>query len=162
MYKTFNLDNASILFGDFDFSLLNQYVDPASGKLYLAKKSRKKSQIIIDEYTYSLITNYIRKMHGMKKYERIPANESTKKILIEDAKEEYLINQCKEQHSFLKNLISSMVNSEGFKFNHYDVWNMNINAFLDSVERIKRIKSSTLLLQSGYSGFGINLEKINN
>ena len=54
-----------------------------------------------------------------------------------------------------------MVNSGGFKYNHTDVWDMKINAFMDSVKRISKIKNSNLLLQSGYSGFGINLKDVN-
>jgi hypothetical protein len=116
--------------------------------------------IIIDRYTYQLITDFIRKMHGLKKNEQMPANESTKQILIDDAREEYELNKNKEQHSQLLNLISSMINCEGFKYNHDEVWSMKINAFMDSVRRISKIKNAELLLQSGYSGYGINLKDI--
>ena len=53
-----------------------------------------------------------------------------------------------------------MINSEGFKYNHDQVWDMKINAFMDSVKRIGKIKNADLLLQSGYSGFGVNLKDI--
>lgn len=66
----------------------------------------------------------------------------------------------KEYESFLKNLISAMVNYEGFKYNHEQVWDLKINAFMDSVKRVSKIKNADLLLQSGYSGFGINLKDI--
>ena len=36
---------------------------------------------------------------------------------------------------------------------------MKINAFLDAVSRVQKIKNATLLLQSGYSGFGVDLSK---
>ena len=81
-------------------------------------------------------------------------------VLIEDARDEQNRNKNKEYHSQLKNLISSMINSEGFKYNHAQVWNMKINAFMDSVKRIGKIKNADLLLQSGYSGFGVNLKDI--
>ena len=71
-------------------------------------------------------------------------------------------NKNKEYHSTLKNLVSAMINSEGFKYNHSQVWDMKINAFMDSVKRIGKIKNAQLLLQSGYSGFGVNLKEINN
>ena len=87
-------------------------------------------------------------------------NNSTKQILIEDARDEMLANQNKKYKSRLKNLISTMVNSEGFKYDHSQVWDMKINAFMDSVKRISKIKTANLLLQSGYSGFGINLKDI--
>ena len=45
--------------------------------------------------------------------------------------------------------------------NHTDVWDLKINAFMDSVKRIGKIKNAELLLQSGYSGFGISLKDIN-
>ena len=83
-------------------------------------------------------------------------------ILIEDAREEMEANKNKEYHSTLKNLVSAMINSEGFKYNHSQVWDMKINAFMDSVKRIGKIKNAQLLLQSGYSGFGVNLKEINN
>ena len=53
-----------------------------------------------------------------------------------------------------------MINSEGFKYNHDQVWDMKINAFMDSVKRIGKIKNAQLLLQSGYSGFGVNLKEV--
>lgn len=117
-------------------------------------------EIIIDEYTYTVIMDYLRQVHAIEKDEKIPANESTKMILIEDAREEYEKNKHKEYHSQLKNFVSSMVNCEGFKYNHSQVWDMKINAFMDSVRRISKIKNAELLLQSGYSGFGVNLKEI--
>ena len=37
---------------------------------------------------------------------------------------------------------------------------MKIYAFMDSVKRISKIQNAGLLLQSGYSGFGVDLQKI--
>ena len=37
---------------------------------------------------------------------------------------------------------------------------MKINAFMDSVRRVSKIQTANVLLQSGYSGFGINLKDI--
>lgn len=118
--------------------------------------------VIIDEYTYNMIVDYICKSHFIERDLKRPANNSTKMVLIEDAREEIERNKNKEYHSQLKNLISSMINSEGFKYNHDQVWDMKINAFMDSVKRIGKIKNADLLLQSGYSGFGVNLKEIDN
>lgn len=116
--------------------------------------------VMIDEFTYTLITDYLRQVHMIHKDEKMPANETTKMILIEDDKDEYEKNKNKEYHSQLKNMISTMINCEGFKYNHSQVWDMKINAFMDSVKRISKIKNADLLMQSGYSGFGINLKDI--
>jgi hypothetical protein len=121
-----------------------------------------KEPIKIDEYTYGVIIDYLCKSHFIERDLKIPANNSTKMILIEDARDELEKNKNKEYHSQLKNLISAMTNSEGFKYNHSQVWDMKINAFMDSVKRIGKIKNANLLLQSGYSGFGVNLKEISN
>ena len=118
--------------------------------------------VIIDEYTYNMIVDYICKSHFIERDFKIPMTKSAKMILIEDAREEMEANKNKEYHSTLKNLISAMTNSDGFKYNHSQVWDMKINAFMDSVKRIGKIKNAQLLLQSGYSGFGVNLKEINN
>ena len=116
--------------------------------------------VIIDEFTYSMIVDYLCSVHFIERDLKIPANNSTKMVLIEDAKDELERNKNKKYTSQLKNLISAMINSEGFKYNHAQVWDMKINAFMDSVKRISKIKDSNLLLQSGYSGYGINLKDV--
>ena len=118
-------------------------------------------EVTIDEYTYNVIVDYICKSHVIERDLKIPMNNTTKEILIQDARDEMITNQNKKYKSRLRNLISSMVNSEGFKYNHSQVWEMKINAFMDSVKRISKIKTANLLLQSGYSGFGIDLKEIN-
>lgn len=136
-------------------SITNHYEDYKFNNVHL-------ESIIIDEYTYNMIIDYICQSHFIGRDLKRPANNSTKMVLIEDAREEMERNKNKEYHSQLKNLISSMINSEGFKYNHDQVWDMKINAFMDSVKRIGKIKNAELLLQSGYSGFGVNLKEIDN
>ena len=58
-------------------------------------------------------------------------------------------------------LISTMTNMIGFGYNWTTVWDMKINAFMDAVQQVQHIKNADLLLSSGYSGFGIDLKKIN-
>ena len=174
LIKNYNKEQTSILFGELDFNKFKLFTNKKNGELCLVYqlndniKSKEvyidlndKNNIIIDTYTYELIVGYLRKIHGLRKNEQIPANESTKQILIEDAREEYNLYKDKEIKSQLLNQISAMVNSEGFKYNHSNVWEMKIYAFLDSVKRISKIKNAELLLQSGYSGYGIDLKTIN-
>lgn len=165
LYKLYSKEKTFIIFGELDFSKfkLMQRKDDNSVYLYQSIECNDNSKdIIIDEFTYNIITDYLRQTHGIFKDERIPGNESTKMILIEDDREELKRNKNKEYHSQLKNFISAMINCEGFKYNHTEVWNMKIGAFMDSVKRIAKIKNADLLLQSGYSGFGINLKEISN
>lgn len=161
IYKLYPIEKTSILFGDLDWQKFQVMKRLDTDAVVLYQRINNES-VEIDEFTYNLIMNYLRQSHMIHKDEKIPANNSTKMALIEDAKMEYEQNKNKEYHSQLKNLISTMVNCEGFKYNHSEVWNMKINAFMDSVKRISKIKNADLLLQSGYSGFGVNLKEISN
>ena len=161
LYKAYPKEKTSIIFGDLDFTRFQvmQRKDDESILLYQVIDNQP---VIIDEFTYNVIMDYLRQVHIIHKDEKIPANNTTKMILIEDDREEYEKNKNKEYHSQLKNMVSAMINSEGFKYNHSEVWNMKINAFMDSVKRISKIKNADLLLQSGYSGFGVNLKEVSN
>ena len=159
LYKIYPQEKTSIIFGNLDLTKF-QVMQRKDDESIVLCQYIDNDLVIIDEFTYNVIVDYLREVHNIEKDERMPANESTKMILIDDDRDAIEINQRKEYHSQLKNLISSMINCEGFKYNHSQVWDMKINAFMDSVKRICKIKNANLLLQSGYSGFGINLKDI--
>lgn len=159
LYKLYPQQKTSILFGDLDFTKFRQGQRRDNGAPVLYQLIRGES-VLLDEYTYDVIMDYLRQIHMIHKDEKLPANETTKMILIEDAREEAQRNKDKEYRSQLKNFISSMINCEGFKYDHSRVWDMKINAFMDSVKRVSKIKNAQLLLQSGYSGFGVSLKSI--
>lgn len=160
LYKLYPKEKTAVLFGDLDLTKFQVVKQKGNEAIFLYQITENNEEIIIDESTYHTIMDFLRKVHLIAKDEKMPANETTKSILIEDAREEYQRNKTKPYHSQLKNMISSMVNCEGFKYNHSQVWDMKINAFIDSVKRISKIKHADLLLQSGYSGFGVNLKDI--
>lgn len=151
--------------------LILKDIDLADFKIYTANINNelvlynKEKDITIDKIVYVTIVGIIRKMHGFKRNNQKPGNERTKMDLIEDARDEYLASLHKPFKSVLQPLVSTMINSEGFKYNHEDVWNMKINAFFDSVKRIGKIQDAHLLLQGAYSGFaslkGIDKERLN-
>lgn len=159
LYRIFPVTTTSIIFGDLDFQKFGVYEfkqnDIPEIVLY-----DKENDIMINEYIYTIMIDVLRKMHGFERNSKMPANNTTKMILIDDARDEYNLAKTKEHHSRLKNLISAMTNSEGFKYSHSEVWDMKINAFMDSVQRITKIKNADLLLQSGYSGYGISLKDV--
>lgn len=155
--RSFSKEQTAILLGELDFSRLQIFQKKDSEDIVMYDR---ETNIEIDEYTYLMIADVLRSMHGLKRNDQLPANEATKQILIEDAREDYLRNKNREYHSQLKNMVSAMINCNGFKYNHNEVWNMKINAFIDSVRRISKMKNADLLLQSGYSGFGVNLKEI--
>jgi len=147
----------SIITGDLDLTKCELSQKEGSEEIVMYDFEK---HILIDQQIYQKFAEILRNIHGLKRNAQLPANEATKQILIEDAKEEYERAKETPYVSQLKNLVSAMINCPGFKYDHAHVWDMKINAFLDSVKRISKIKSADMLLQSGYSGFGINLKEI--
>lgn len=159
LYKIYPFEKTSILFNNFDLASLSQCVDKNTHALILYQNCNDEP-VVIDEKVYLKIVQYLRQAHDIQVDEKLPANERTKMILIEDDREECMRNKDRPYKSHLKNLISAMVNNSNFKFSHDQVWDMKINAFMDSVRRISKLKNADLLLQSGYSGFGIDLKAV--
>lgn len=159
--RGYSKEDTKILFGDtLDFSQMKLVHDDNINENVLVQYLENNKQIRVDRFIYTSIVGILRKEHKFKRNDELPGNEATRQILIEDAREEYEENKNKPSKSYLLPLISTMVNSEGFKRDNDTVFDMKIRAFMDSVARVSKIKNAELLLQSGYSGFGIDLKKI--
>lgn len=112
----------------------------------------KENDITIDRFIYAQIVDAVRKFHGFKRNNQIPANEITKMDLIEDARDEAMLASRKPYKSVLKPLISALSTKSG-QCGDDKIWNMKINMFFDSIKRIHKIQDAELLLQGAYSGF---------
>lgn len=136
------------LLGELDLSSFELLQNPENGELIL-----KKDKIVIDRFLYQKMIDYIRAMHNLKPKIEHAANQYTKKILIQDDRDRIAINAKKPYTSTLLPLISSMVNSPGFKYKANELREVPIYQFMDSVQRIQVIKSADALLAGAYSGF---------
>lgn len=156
-FMSFSNDFSKIVFGDLDFQKFNLYKNTDNDEIVLYNK---ELDIIFDRSIYEISTDYLRKAHRIKKNVEIAMTETTKEVLLEEAKEQLEANDG-SQNSILLPLISTLVNMKEFKYGWTNIWDMKINAFMDSVSQVQHIKNAELLLSSGYSGFGIDLKKIN-
>lgn len=155
--KYFEKPESEIIFGDLDFSKF-KIAEKENNEIVLYDK---ETDILIDRSIYQIMVDYIRKSHNLTKNVERAMTETTKIVLLEEAKEQYEMNKDKEYSSILLPLISTLTNMQGFKYGWSNVWDMKINAFMDAVTQVTHIKNADLLLSSGYSGFGIDLKKIN-
>ena len=94
LFRLFPREKTSIVFGNLDFQKF-QVTQQNDGSVLLYQSIDNGDEIAMDEFTYNMIADYLRKVHDIEKDERIPGNESTKMILIEDAKEELESNKNK-------------------------------------------------------------------
>ena len=112
----------------------------------------KEHDITIDRFVYTKIVDAVRKIHGFKRNNQLPANERTKMDLIDDARDEAVMSARKPYKSMLQPLISALAVKTG-QLGGDSIWNTKIYMFFDAIKRINRIQDATLLLQGAYSGF---------
>ena len=139
----------SLILKDVDLADFEEYESDKSPETILYDKEH---QITIDRFVYMRIVDAVRKIHGFKRNNQIPANEITKMDLIDDARDEAMAAAQKPYKSVLKPLISALAVKTG-QLGSESIWNTKINMFFDSIKRINKIQDATLLLQGAYSGF---------
>ena len=110
-----------------------------------------QADIFITKPIYEELVGYIRKIHGLEKRVDKAGNETTKKYLLKKARRESKTLD-KEYKSTLAPLVSALVNSQEFKYDHKTVWDLNIYQFMDSVKRIQKIKDVANVMHGIYTG----------
>lgn len=114
--------------------------------------------VIINEGIYNLMLANMRAINNVPipKITKVKDDPVQKQMAIEDARNQLESRKRKAMFkpsgSALMPIVSSMVNSAGFKHNEKTVFDMNIYAFWDSVNRISAIKNADNLYRGLYSG----------
>lgn len=139
----------SLILKDIDLADFEEYESDKSHETILYDKEH---DITIDRFIYAQIVDAVRKIHGLKRNNQIPANERTKMDLIEDARDDAMRASQQPYKSVLKPLISALAVKTG-QLGSDSIWNTKINMFFDSIKRINKIQDAELLLQGAYSGF---------
>ena len=139
----------SLILKDIDLADFEEYQSDKYPETILYDKEQ---DITIDRFVYTRIVDAVRKIHGIKRNNQLPANDITKMFLIDDAREEAMAAAQKPYKSVLKPLISALAVKTG-QLGSESIWNTKVNMFFDSIKRINKIQDATLLLQGAYSGF---------
>ena len=146
-----------LLLGDLDLSKFEAMVNEENGEVCLYDRD---NDILIDKLVYMNIVGYIRLLHNIKPKIEKAANETTRQILIQIARQK-LEKQKKEPYkSQLKDLISGMMRYPGFKYKSWELQQCSLYEFMDAVQGAQIYVSTTSLLQGMYSGM-VDASKIN-
>ena len=150
----------SLVLKDIDLADFEEYESDKCPETILYDKEH---DITIDRFVYMKIVDAVRKIHGFKRNNQMPANDITKMFLIDDAREEAMAAANKEYKSVLQPLISALIAKTG-QMGNDNIWNTKIYMFFDVIKRINKIQDATLLLQGAYSGFaslkGVNKDRL--
>lgn len=150
-----------LILKDVDLGDFTPCTDESTGQVILYDIEH---DITIDRVVYIRMVDAVRKIHGLKRNNEMPANEITKMDLIDDAREEAVRNANKPYKSILKPLISALSVKTGMCGDRR-IWDMPVGMFFDSIKRANKIQDSQLLLQGAYSGFaslkGVDSDRLN-
>ncbi len=180
-------DMTEILFGDIDFTGFNLYVmedpnpepEPEPGvKLKVIEKNKRAFRLFerthtfinedqgieINADTYHMMRSVLREMVKSYPKTEYTASKITKELLIKEEKDK-IAKAAREQtdaeDSTLLPLISFCVNHPGFKYKKSELKEVQINEFMDSVQRLQIYESTHALIGGMYSGM-IDTSKIPN
>lgn len=148
LIPSLQIEYTKVLFGDLNFTKFALARRQTDGGVVLYNEEQN---VVIDEVAYKMMFDYLCKMHLIKKQRRRAGNNSTFQIQVEDDREEKARITTKKE-SNLQPLISSMVNSPGFKYTIADVRNLTLFQFMDSVHRIGLITTTDRLAIGYYTG----------
>ena len=141
-------DMTSILIPDLDFTKLIA-AQNTDGRIVMINQ---EGEIILDEFIYQLMVDYIRSVHSIERNFEIPGNKAARDVFMWEAREARQNAGRKKFKSMLAPLVSAMCNCEGFKYNFDTVWDLNIYVFMDAVKRIQKINAANHFLNGMYSG----------
>lgn len=159
MAPTLKPEQSYILFHDtVDFSKMRQYKNEKTDQIVLADI---ENNIIIDEYVYLKIVLYLRKMHSIKPKVEHAGTKNAKQIMILLDRQDREKAKSKPYSSRLFPLISSLLNSPGFKYQKKDLKQVHYYEFMDCAKRISALKSADALLQGVYAG-NVDVKKLSN
>lgn len=143
-----------------------QKIDPSTFVLARNEENNEpiikdtKSDIVIDKFVQTQISDTLRKIHLFKKNDKKAANEATRQYLIERARKKLERERRKPPVDRLERQVIAMVNTPEFKYDFETVQNLNIFAFNASVKQVqKRIEYSQVM--GGYYAGTIDINKLN-
>lgn len=169
LYRTLSIEQTRLIFGDLDFSKFEIYTLPEENWTNIDEKGitdiikvlrnstlyNPELEFELDEDSYNVIVYYLRSTFNMFPKIEKAKDRTTKEWMIEE--EEMKLNARKDEDksstSYLLPLISGCLNHPGFKYNKQELKQVGYYEFMDSVQRLQIIESTSALLHGSYSGF---------
>lgn len=144
--------NMSILMPSVDFSSFRTVVNPNTKEFMLINQDKVK----IDRAIFTLLTNYLRDVHQMKKNRETGYDDFTKDCMIEDDRYDMQVAVKKPFQSIILPFASYLSLKIGF----HGIWDVPIGAFFYDMMRDQKIRNYENLTRGIYSGC-VDIKKIN-
>lgn len=142
-----------VFLGDLDLSAMEFGQNNHTKEHVLFKELPSGEHVIIDNHIYTQIVKILRTIHNITPKTEVVYSETMKELMIELNREDIAKSAKENKNSTLLPLISSMVNSSGFKYDLLSIQNLTYYAFMDSINRINAINNAQAMLSGIYGGF---------
>ena len=152
--QTLTPDRTGILFGDLDFSKLRPFRNKQNDDIVLADK---ENGVLIDQFIYTRIVNYLRKLHNITPKVEKTKSKTVKKWLIDEDRNRIQASKNKPFRSYLLPLNSAIKVKLGHTKDY--VRNMGLYEFFDDISRAQIIDHANHLLNGAYCGMA-DLKKV--
>lgn len=151
--RNLSSQDTQVFLNDLDLSSMEFGQNNRTGEHVLYKELPDGEHVVIDEKTYQQIVKILRTIHNITpKVEKVNS-DTMKELLVQVNREDVAQSAKMDKTSTLLPLISSMVNSSGFKYDVRSISNLTYYAFMDAVNRINAINNANAMLSGIYGGF---------
>lgn len=152
MFGAFSNLDMSIILPELDFTTFRTLINPNTKELALMNEDGVK----IDRAIFTLITNYIRSVHQLKKNLEKGYDNFTRDMMIEDDRYDYE----KAANKPFKSIILPFASYLAIRQNFAALWDIPIGTFLYEMMREQKVKEYDNLMRGIYSGC-VDIKKIN-
>lgn len=133
VFQMLRMQDTSLVFGSLDLSKFRIDINDQNNMVVLKDE---ENGIVIDDWIHGEICSALRKIHGLKRNNKKPANGEAKKYMLERARKKLKRRQGQVQESQLEGLIIALVNTEQFSYTYQTVRDMTIYQFNESLHQI--------------------------
>lgn len=151
--RNLSVEDTSIFLGDLDLSKFQFEISDDTKEHYMYQETDDGNFIIIDEDIYNKIIKALRFIHNIVPKPEKVKSDSMKELLVQLNREDIERSKRESSTSTMLPLISSMLNSPGFKYNVFTIKKITYYAFMDSVRRIPVITNASAMLSGIYGGW---------
>lgn len=144
LFKNLQNRDMSLIFGDINLNDFETAVNKQNGNIILLNR---KTGAIIDRAIHDKICRFLRQILCIEKNTKKPANDESKKYMIERARRRQKNRKQKSEQSQLESFIVALVNTSEFSYDYSSVLNLTIYQFYASLHQIiKKIKFDNLMI----------------
>lgn len=144
LFKNLQSRDMSLIFGDISLNDFETAVNKQNGNIILLNR---KTGAIIDKAIHDKICRFLRQILCIEKNTKKPANEESKKYMIERARRRQKHRKQKSEQSQLESFIVALVNTSEFSYDYSSVLNLTIYQFYASLHQIiKKVKFDNLMI----------------